>query len=570
MKITGLRFIGYKSFTEKYAFIDKFPNITIFIGRNNSGKSSCIDIIENLIYPEKYARRCQEQKDIKMEIGYILTDHDIERVFQKSSIGGVIPGQNHYEFGKKYIGKEMYFGMETESKWFVDHREIKYKYKRIPDDDVFDKKYHRYWDEFADRHTNDFSEYEFRRLGAERNIVAEAECNDEDVDSNGLGACNLVRKFLNYGEYDEKVIEEKLINALNQIIYPDSQFSGIRVQQVKDENNLLWEIFLQEGKQRYALSKMGSGLKTILLTLINLLVIPEIKDYRSRKIIYAFEELENNLHPALQRRLFDYLYKYSVENGIKMFLTTHSHVAINAYCNKENAQIYHVIKKNGISSLHKIEDYIAKTSLLDDLDVRASDLLQANGIIWVEGPSDRVYIKKWLEIFGGGELKEGRDYQIVYYGGRLLTHYSADDRQKELLNVLITNRNAAIIIDSDKRSKHSHISDTKKRVKEEFEKYQFFCWITQGKEIENYIPYTAIERAYDKILGKQCGQYELFPEYIKNIYPRFSSDKIMFAHAICQYITRVDSDNILDLKKQMEKLIDTIRKWNPSFVITPR
>ena len=77
MKITGLKFIGYKSFTEEYAFIDSFPNITVFIGRNNSGKSSCIDMIENLIYPETFARRRQEQNNIKMEIGYLLTDYDI-------------------------------------------------------------------------------------------------------------------------------------------------------------------------------------------------------------------------------------------------------------------------------------------------------------------------------------------------------------------------------------------------------------------------------------------------------------------------------------------------------------
>ena len=568
MKITGLKFIGYKSFTEEYAFIDSFPNITVFIGRNNSGKSSCIDMIENLIYPETFARRRQEQNNIKMEIGYLLTDYDINRVFQKGHGGGGIPGRDHYEFGKNYIGKEIYFGVEAEFEWFRGETEVKYKYKRIPNDDVFDKKYYRYWDQLADNHADDFLGYEFRRLGAERNIVAETESSSEEVDSNDGGSCNLVWKFLNYGEYDERLIEEKLVNALNEIIYPDSQFSGIKVQQVKHGKELLWEIFLQEGSRRYALSKMGSGLKTIILALINLLVIPETKGYKSRKIIYAFEELENNLHPALQRRLFDYLYKYSVENGITMFLTTHSHVAINAYCNKENAQIYHITKKDGVSSLHKIDDYIAKTSLLDDLDVRASDLLQANGIIWVEGPSDRVYMKRWLEIFGGGELKEGRDYQIVYYGGRLLAHYSADDEQKELMNVLITNRNAAIVMDSDKRSKYSHINDTKKRVKEEVEQHQAFCWITQGKEIENYIPYLAIEQAVHKTLGRQCGQYELFSEYMKQVYPHFSSEKVLFAHAVCPYISMEDSSGILDLKRQMEKLIETIRKWNPQYKLS--
>lgn len=61
--------------------------------RNNSGKSSCIDMIENLIYPETFARRRQEQNNIKMEIGYLLTDYDINRVFQKGYGGGGISGR---------------------------------------------------------------------------------------------------------------------------------------------------------------------------------------------------------------------------------------------------------------------------------------------------------------------------------------------------------------------------------------------------------------------------------------------------------------------------------------------
>ena len=33
--------------------------------------------------------------------------------------------------------------------------------------------------------------------------------------------------------------------------------------------------------------------------------------------------------------------------------------------------------------------------LVDDLGIKASDILQSNGIIWVEGPSDRIYINKF-------------------------------------------------------------------------------------------------------------------------------------------------------------------------------
>ena len=34
------------------------------------------------------------------------------------------------------------------------------------------------------------------------------------------------------------------------------------------------------------------------------------------------------------------------------------------------------------------------SEVLSNLGIRASELLQSNGVIWVEGPSDRVYIKR--------------------------------------------------------------------------------------------------------------------------------------------------------------------------------
>ena len=32
-------------------------------------------------------------------------------------------------------------------------------------------------------------------------------------------------------------------------------------------------------------------------------------------------------------------------------------------------------------------------------------------LIWVEGPSDRIYINRWIELFSEGKLEEGRDHQ---------------------------------------------------------------------------------------------------------------------------------------------------------------
>ena len=175
------------------------------------------------------------------------------------------------------------------------------------------------------------------------------------------------------------------------------------------------------------------------------------------------------------------MYKYGLEKDVIMFITTHSHVAINTFCDKEYVKVFHVEKNEGISKLHKIDNYISKNELLNDLDVRASDLLQSNGIIWVEGPSDRIYIKKWLEIFGNNKLEEGRDYQFLYYGGKLLSHYTVEKDYTDLINVLLTNRNAAIVIDSDRRNQTARINETKKELKQSLKIIIYFVGLQREK-----------------------------------------------------------------------------------------
>ena len=554
----GLRFKGYKSFTQEYVEILEFEKINVFIGKNNSGKSSYLDIIKDIIDPNELDKNPFLKNGLEIQLVHALSEEEIRYVFSENTFGGGIPTENHYMFGKNYIGKKMNFRISVEKDYRTRERDFQYQY--VENKNVFEAEYNNYWNQFGERMRSLWKEYEFRRLDAERNIVPEVESNDENINLNGEGASNLIRKIINYSEYDENIVQEELLTALNAIIYPETTYENIKIQQVDDAGELKWEIFLQEKGKRYALSKMGSGLKTIILVLANLLIIPKLKAYKNKKIIYAFEELENNLHPALQRKLFEYIYKYAQDNDIMIFLTTHSHVAINTFCDKEGTQIFHVEKQDGVSKMHKIDDYISKTTLLNDLDVRASDILQSNGIIWVEGPSDRVYIKRWLKIFGGDEIEEGRDYQFLYYGGRLLSHYTAEQDCEDLISILLTNRNAAIVIDSDKRKNNSKINETKKRVKNEFEKYGAFCWITKGKEIENYLEKEAIEEAFGKKVGKQCEQYQLFPEYIGPICPTFK--KVEFAQKVVPYVIQERASKMLDLEKQVKSLYAVIKKWN--------
>ena len=91
------------------------------------------------------------------------------------------------------------------------------------------------------------------------------------------------------------------------------------------------------------LSKSGSGLKTVFLVLLNLLVVPKIEQKEKSLFTFAFEELENNLHPALLRRLFQYLEDYAIKEKATIFLTTHSSIALDFFGVSDNAQIIRVL-----------------------------------------------------------------------------------------------------------------------------------------------------------------------------------------------------------------------------------
>lgn len=531
-------FNGYKSFDRKDDYlIDDIKFVNVLIGKNNSGKSSLLNLIAGAC-SKNITLNYNQMKTF--DISYFISQEMMNEINRTSRI---LWSEENRVVGCFYRGR-------------IDNsNNIQCKHFEQIDGETFtcrSSQFIRYLErELPDRNIR------YRFVSAERNIVPEEERFDVELQNNGSGATNLIRKVLTNEEYDEKLIEDELLQALNYIMGEDANFERIIIQQKDPNKNSLWEVYLQEkDSKRFALSQSGSGLKTVILVLLNLLVIPQL--YKKDKFVFGFEELENNLHPALQRRLFNFIYDYATKNKIYVFLTTHSHVAINLFFDKEESTVYHVTKVDKISDVKKIDNYIDKVEILDDLDVKASDLLQANGIIWVEGPSDRIYIKRWLEVFGGTDVQEGIDFQFAYYGGKNLSHYTAEDVD-DLINILLTNRNSAIVMDSDKQHRSTKIRETKKRVEEEFANQGLFSWITKGREIENYLSNTAIENALGLSPIAQCGIYEKFSDYIEAYYKNFNSKKVSFAKKVKDSI---DSTNVLDLEQKVKKLYKEIKRWN--------
>ena len=185
----------------------------------------------------------------------------------------------------------------------------------------------------------------FRRLFADRDISTELPSTALVLRRDGQGTTNIIRRFITSEKLPREVIQEGLLTALNSIFGSDGQFSEIQVQ-VHDEAQTEtikdhWEVYLGEDtKGLIPLSKSGSGLKTVILVLLN---VPKIEGKDKSQFTFAFEELENNLHPALLRRLFQYLENYAVNEEATIFLTTHSSIALDFFGVSDNAQIIRVL-----------------------------------------------------------------------------------------------------------------------------------------------------------------------------------------------------------------------------------
>jgi putative ATP-dependent endonuclease of the OLD family len=413
--------------------------------------------------------------------------------------------------------------------------------------------------------SNPFRDYRFKRLRAERDIQPEEQAisaSQLGISANGAGATRTIHHFRSTVGEDHAIVEQRMLNDLNTILGTDAHFT--RIDTLGSESK--WEIWLDEAhKGRVSLSNSGSGLKTIILVLAYIHLLPLLDGADAARYLYGFEELENNLHPAVLRRLLHFLRSTSERVGCHFFLTSHSPVEIDYFARDENAQVLHVTHDRKNATVTTLSSYGQGRRVLDDLDLRASDILQSNGIIWVEGPSDRIYLNRWIELWTYGQYREGAHYQVLFYGGNLLKHLDADqdpDLATATVHILTTNRHAAILMDSDKSNGDDRINPTKQRVKEEIARAKGLAWITAGREIENYIPPAVLRTVLN--LATNPGSYDDVAGAIINdpSIPRRFTDKVTLAQAIIPHLTREHLQSTSDLATQLAGLVENIKHWN--------
>lgn len=205
---------------------------------------------------------------------------------------------------------------------------------------------------------------------------------------------------------------------------------------------------------------MGSGVE-------QLLMIATVLVSANNSLILA-ETPEEHLHHGAQRKIVEFI--RSNLKGNQVLIATHSPVFLNL----EDIQVHIVNVEQGtkIKKVDKTEDF---SQALSELGCRNSDLLLADSVCFVEGPSDERILKCWAKTLDV-DFESKNQVFLHIFGCRNLDYYANSELLKK-----ISQRSPVpsfFVIDRDEKSE-----DTIQKIRKQINNLHIF----EKREIENYL-----------------------------------------------------------------------------------
>jgi predicted ATP-dependent endonuclease of OLD family len=275
-----------------------------------------------------------------------------------------------------------------------------------------------------------------------------------------LNSRNSEKSIRNQFESFEKFLSKNFFDG-NQIDIV-AKFNKDENEMGKSDSELIL-IHVQGEEETRKLHDLGDGIQAIIILMYKIFMAAP------NSYIYI-DEPELHLHPGMQRLFLDQICsnKELKDKNLTYIITTHSNHFLDLSIEKEYVSIYTFSPRNsenGIKNFSIKNVNAGDNQLLRNLGVNNSSVFMANCSIWVEGVSDRNYIKAFLKayidnlntILGNYHvLKEDIDFAFFEYAGSNIDHYIFDDLdensahkiEKEIKALALSNK-IFLLADSD-------------------------------------------------------------------------------------------------------------------------
>jgi len=294
----------------------------------------------------------------------------------------------------------------------------------------------------------------------------------------------------------QKEVETTITEIANQTIEKLNEMNPEIAQELKPEIPVpKWESVFKgitiSSDEGIPLNKRGSGVRRLILLSFFRAEAEKKKEERNvPNIIYAFEEPETSQHPEHQRKLIEAFLELSSRDDTQIILSTHSPgiasllpIESLRFLSKKDGRI--LIEKGTNEILEKIADSLGVLPSIEKEKITKLKL-----IVCVEGPTDVKFFKRLSKKIDEDisiDIENDQRVVLIPLGGSTLKHWVDNNYLRKL------NLPEVHIYDGDKEE----YKQTAQQVDSRNDGSKGFT--TQKREIENYVHPSIIEEIFREL-----------------------------------------------------------------------
>lgn len=575
--LKNFAFSGYRSFGSELQMFEKLGKINLFIGPNNCGKSNILKFIKHAFSEGKgklddleyhyggdgriivaTGQSISKSEGTHRIHGYSnFTESDLEN---KIGLGDTLQKLLKIKAAQDSSGVawskwDLLDNNLSDDEWVQSIEEFCRMHERLELRRVWDAKLAfrgRFDADKVEKIQQLASVLQVKPMKAEVHMIpAIREVSAQGLESEDFSGRGLIHRLARLEKPNAYNQKDKIrFRAIREFLRCVTDQADAEIEVPHDNSSVI----VHMNGRSLPIESLGSGIHEVIILAAAATVIQDA--------ILCIEEPELHLNPILQRKLIRYLNDHTSN---QYFIATHSHVLMDT----PDAEIYRVRLEDGKSKVERVTSGRNRRQVCEDLGYHPSDLLQSNCIVWVEGPSDRIYLNHWLSRLAP-ELQEQVHYSIMFYGGRLASHLSNADLEvapEDLISLRRLNSRSCILIDSDKASVDAQINATKQRLQSEFDTGPGFAWVTAGREIENYLDSDQLDASirHSRPSSTPLGQYSQFDNPLKMTNSKGEPTQANKVEVARHYVQQIETDPFpYDLQDRLRQLIAFVRDSNPT------